>query len=174
IYIRTQTLTTMRAVVDKTNNPWRRAFLIACHRGTVGQSDYGYGSSKGAKPTKLFFAPKVAGNASKPLSIKWISPMEWQERLSDSPRTRFGYKGIPVCLTHAGSRRGLGIQWLQQLGKVTHDYAQQVMKFTILDTTYTLKGDESLCMKKISLHRMQALLETDKEYGVYEWHDFAM
>ncbi|GKC30855.1 ty3-gypsy retrotransposon protein, partial [Tanacetum coccineum] len=68
----------------------------------------------------------------------------------------------------------LGIQWLQQLGKVTHDYAQQVMEFTLLDTKYTLKGDESLRMKKISLHQMQVLLETDEVYGVYECHGFAM
>nr|GEW25134.1 retrovirus-related Pol polyprotein from transposon TNT 1-94 [Tanacetum cinerariifolium] len=28
----------------------------------------------------------------------------------------------------------LGIQWLQKLEKVTHDYAQQIMEFTLLDT----------------------------------------
>nr|GEV52537.1 hypothetical protein [Tanacetum cinerariifolium] len=52
----------------------------------------------------------------------------------------------------------LGIHWLQKLGKVTHDYAQQIMEFALGATTYTLKGDESLRMKKISLHCMQALL----------------
>ncbi|GJX85901.1 retrotransposon-related protein [Tanacetum coccineum] len=62
----------------------------------------------------------------------------------------------------------LGIQWLQHLGKVTHDYARQTMEFNLLGTTFTLKGDESLRMKKISLHRMQALLEQDGVYGVYE------
>ncbi|GKA30288.1 ty3-gypsy retrotransposon protein [Tanacetum coccineum] len=53
----------------------------------------------------------------------------------------------------------LGIQWLQKLGKVTHDYATQTMEFKLLNTTYSLKGDASLHMKKISLHRMQALLD---------------
>nr|GEU84831.1 retrotransposon-related protein [Tanacetum cinerariifolium] len=67
----------------------------------------------------------------------------------------------------------LGIQWLQKLGKVTHDYAQQIMEFTLLDTKYTLKGDESLRMKKISLHQMQSLLKTEDVYGVYECHGFA-
>ncbi|GJU46888.1 ty3-gypsy retrotransposon protein [Tanacetum coccineum] len=62
----------------------------------------------------------------------------------------------------------LGIQWLQHLGKVTHDYARQTMEFNLLGTTFTLKGDESLCMKKISLHQMQALLEQDRVYDVYE------
>ncbi|GJZ99372.1 ty3-gypsy retrotransposon protein [Tanacetum coccineum] len=33
----------------------------------------------------------------------------------------------------------LGIQWLQKLGKVTHDYAQQVMEFTLSGAKYTLK-----------------------------------
>ncbi|GKF64670.1 hypothetical protein Tco_0188118 [Tanacetum coccineum] len=67
----------------------------------------------------------------------------------------------------------LRIQWLQKLGKVTHDYATQTMEFTILNTTYSLKGDASLRMKKISLHQMQALLDQDKVYGVYEIHSLA-
>ncbi|GJT23351.1 reverse transcriptase [Tanacetum coccineum] len=64
----------------------------------------------------------------------------------------------------------LGIQWLQKLGKVTHEYAQQTMEFTLVNTTYTLKGDASLRMKKISLRHMQALLESEEVYGVYEFH----
>ncbi|GJX68530.1 hypothetical protein Tco_0304257 [Tanacetum coccineum] len=68
----------------------------------------------------------------------------------------------------------LGIQWLQKLGKVTHDYAHQTMKFTLVDTTYSWKGDESLHMKHISFHRMQALLETEDVYGVYEFHSLPM
>ncbi|GJY92684.1 ty3-gypsy retrotransposon protein [Tanacetum coccineum] len=68
----------------------------------------------------------------------------------------------------------LGIQWLQKLGKVTHDYAQQTMEFSLANTTYSLKGDESLRMKQISLHHMQALLEADEVYGVYEVYSFSM
>ncbi|GKA87149.1 retrotransposon-related protein [Tanacetum coccineum] len=68
----------------------------------------------------------------------------------------------------------LGIQWLQNLGKVTHDYAAQTMEFTLLNTTYSLKGDESLRMKKISLHETQALLDQDEVYGLYEIHSLAM
>nr|GEU88347.1 Ty3/gypsy retrotransposon protein [Tanacetum cinerariifolium] len=45
----------------------------------------------------------------------------------------------------------LGIQWLQKLGK----------------------GDKSLRMKRISLHRMQALLETNDVYGIYELHNLS-
>ncbi|GJZ85087.1 retrotransposon-related protein [Tanacetum coccineum] len=68
----------------------------------------------------------------------------------------------------------LDIQWLQQLGKVTHDYAQQVMEFTLSNTTHTLTGDASLRMKKISLHSMQALLDSEEIYGVYECHGFSL
>ncbi|GKA86981.1 ty3-gypsy retrotransposon protein [Tanacetum coccineum] len=57
------------------------------------------------------------------------------------------------------------IQWLQKLGKVTHDYAKQTMEFTLVNTKYSLQGDESLRMKKISLHHMQALLETEDVYA---------
>ncbi|GJS33671.1 retrotransposon-related protein [Tanacetum coccineum] len=67
----------------------------------------------------------------------------------------------------------LGIQWLQKLGKVTHDYAQQTMEFTLVNTSYTLKGEETLRMKRISLHHMQALLGTEDVYGVYELHKVA-
>nr|GFA31209.1 retrotransposon-related protein [Tanacetum cinerariifolium] len=64
----------------------------------------------------------------------------------------------------------LGIQWLQKLGKVSHDYAHQTMEFSLVIKKYTLQGDESLHMKQISLHYMQALLDMEEVYGVYELH----
>ncbi|GJT05145.1 retrotransposon-related protein [Tanacetum coccineum] len=67
----------------------------------------------------------------------------------------------------------LGIQWLQKLGKVTHDYSQQTMEFMLAGRGYTLRGDEALCMKWISLHHMRALLATDDIYGVYELYNMA-
>ncbi|GKD50837.1 ty3-gypsy retrotransposon protein, partial [Tanacetum coccineum] len=57
-------------------------------------------------------------------------------------------------------------------GKVTHDYAQQTMEFTLLNKTYSLKGDDSFCVKKINLHQMQALLDQDEIYGVYKAYSF--
>ncbi|GJU22337.1 retrotransposon-related protein [Tanacetum coccineum] len=68
----------------------------------------------------------------------------------------------------------LGIQWLQKLRKVTHHYAQQTMEFSLANTTYSSKRDESLRMKRISLHHMQALLEANNVYGVYEVYSFTM
>ncbi|GJS59706.1 transposon ty3-I gag-pol polyprotein [Tanacetum coccineum] len=59
----------------------------------------------------------------------------------------------------------LGIQWLKKLGKVTNDYAQQSIDFTLADKTYTSQGDASLHMKQMSLHRMQALLARMRSMG---------
>nr|GEY68970.1 hypothetical protein [Tanacetum cinerariifolium] len=59
---------------------------------------------------------------------------------------------------------------LHMQGVVTHNYAHQTIEFTLLDTTYSLKGDDSLYMKKISLHQMQAMLKHDDVYRVYEIH----
>ncbi|GJS40578.1 ty3-gypsy retrotransposon protein [Tanacetum coccineum] len=42
----------------------------------------------------------------------------------------------------------LGIQWLQKLGKVTHDYSKQTMEFTWSDKGYLLRGEEALRMKR--------------------------
>ena len=42
------------------------------------------------------------------------------------------------------------------------------MEFKWVDQVYTLRGEESLRMKRISLHHMRALLETDDVYGIYE------
>ncbi|GJR99717.1 ty3-gypsy retrotransposon protein [Tanacetum coccineum] len=55
------------------------------------------------------------------------------------------FKGLDIVL---------GIQWLQKLGKVTHDYSQQTMEFMLVGRGYTLRGDEALRMKWISLHHM--------------------
>nr|GEX19081.1 hypothetical protein [Tanacetum cinerariifolium] len=44
----------------------------------------------------------------------------------------------------------------------------------VLGAKYTLKGEKSLCMKKISLHRMQEMLETDDVYGIYNCHEVAL
>ncbi|KAJ9553883.1 hypothetical protein OSB04_017928 [Centaurea solstitialis] len=64
----------------------------------------------------------------------------------------------------------LGIQWLLNLGKVTHDYAHQTMEFTVNNKKHKLKGDDALRFKKIGFHQMQALLDTDELYCVYEVH----
>nr|GEY80729.1 retrotransposon-related protein [Tanacetum cinerariifolium] len=55
-------------------------------------------------------------------------------------------------LSMKGSDIMLIIQWLQKLGKVTHEYLQQTMEFILGEMRYTLQGDESLGIKRIRLH----------------------
>nr|GEU82020.1 hypothetical protein [Tanacetum cinerariifolium] len=57
-------------------------------------------------------------------------------------------------LSMKGSDIMLKIQWLQKLGKVTHEYLQQTMEFILGETRYTLQWDESLRIKRISLRHM--------------------
>ncbi|GKD25878.1 hypothetical protein Tco_1232092 [Tanacetum coccineum] len=81
-------------------------------------------------------------------------------------------------------------QWLQLWGALgdgkvhilidncsTHNFVQpgvvEHMKLPLTENDYTLKGEESLRMKQISLRHMRALLETDEIYGVYELYQFA-
>ncbi|GJW45274.1 retrotransposon-related protein, partial [Tanacetum coccineum] len=120
------------------------------------------GPSTSVQTAKSPLLPNPNAN-SKPLAIKWISPTECQEGLCFNCDNRWGVT-VEVdlyVLPMQGPDVVLGIQWLQNLGKVTHDYAKQTMEFTLLNTTYSLKGDDSLRMKRISLHQMQALLEQD-------------
>ncbi|GJX95247.1 hypothetical protein Tco_0349833 [Tanacetum coccineum] len=108
-----------------------------------------------ANTTKSPLLPNPTGT-SKPLAIKWISPAE---RLN---------KGL--CFNCDN-------QWTcghTCPGKVTYDYAHQTIEFTLLDTTYSLKGDDALRMEKISLHQMRAMLEHDDVYGVYEVHHLSI
>ncbi|GKB81671.1 reverse transcriptase [Tanacetum coccineum] len=58
-------------------------------------------------------------------------------------------KGLPMdvdlyVLPRKGPDIVLGIQWLQNLGKVTHDYSNQTMEFSWSGRDYSLKGKESL------------------------------
>lgn len=70
-----------------------------------------------------------------------------------------------------GAEIVFGIQWLRQLGRVTHEYEKQWMEFELEGKTIILKGSEAVSAKRISFHKMQALLSNDDEvYGVYEFH----
>nr|GEV56381.1 reverse transcriptase domain-containing protein [Tanacetum cinerariifolium] len=53
----------------------------------------------------------------------------------------------------------LKIQWLQKLGKVTHDYSKQTIEFIWSDQGYMLRGEKALQMKRISWDYMRELLE---------------
>nr|GEY87520.1 hypothetical protein [Tanacetum cinerariifolium] len=56
-------------------------------------------------------------------------------------------QGLPMdvdlyVLPRKGSDIVIGIQWLENLGEVTHDYLNQTMKFSWLSPDYALKGEE--------------------------------
>nr|GEW89108.1 transposon Ty3-I Gag-Pol polyprotein [Tanacetum cinerariifolium] len=65
-----------------------------------------------------------------------------------------------------GAEVVLGIQWLQKLGKVTHDYAHQTMEFSVHNKKHMLKGDDVMRFKKNGFHQMQALLDTNEIYEI--------
>lgn len=45
------------------------------------------------------------------------------------------------------------------------------MEFLVHNKKHILKGDDALRFKKIGFHQMQALLDSDEFYGVYEVHE---
>nr|GMD31046.1 Transposon Ty3-G Gag-Pol polyprotein [Ipomoea batatas] len=62
----------------------------------------------------------------------------------------------------------LGVQWLQDLGKVAHDYASLTMEFTWKGRTITLFGIQTLSPQKISFNQLQAMLRNDGVCGMFE------
>nr|GEZ32232.1 retrotransposon-related protein [Tanacetum cinerariifolium]GEZ48312.1 retrotransposon-related protein [Tanacetum cinerariifolium]GEZ48333.1 retrotransposon-related protein [Tanacetum cinerariifolium] len=140
-----------------------------------------------SKPTTLGDAFSFTRVIEARLEDQWSSPSSSSNRASGIsgggqsqkaapphfPTIRLSVEVDLYVLPMKGPDVVLGIQWLQKLGKVTHDYAQQSMEFTLADKTYTLQGEASLRMKQMSLHRMQALLDTDKVYRVYKLHGVA-
>ncbi|KAH9703219.1 hypothetical protein KPL70_011043 [Citrus sinensis] len=63
----------------------------------------------------------------------------------------------------------LGIQWLQLLGKVSHDYAALSMEFFYNGSPVFLRGDLSLSPRSISFHQLQALMSHDQIHGLFEF-----
>ncbi|KAH9646382.1 hypothetical protein KPL70_024860 [Citrus sinensis] len=63
----------------------------------------------------------------------------------------------------------LGIQWLQLLGKVSHDYAALSMEFFYNGSHVFLRGDLSLSPRPISFHQLQALMSHDQIHGLFEF-----
>ena len=63
----------------------------------------------------------------------------------------------------------LGIQWLQLLGKVSHDYAALSMEFFYNGSPVFLRGDLSLSPRPISFHQLQALMSHDQIHGLFEF-----
>ncbi|VFR03441.1 unnamed protein product [Cuscuta campestris] len=62
----------------------------------------------------------------------------------------------------------LGVQWLQALGKVSHDYFTMTMEFQRNDTLVVLKGDVP-APKSMSFSAFQSLTTSEPEFDLYEF-----
>ncbi|XP_031092287.1 uncharacterized protein LOC115996981 [Ipomoea triloba] len=62
----------------------------------------------------------------------------------------------------------LGVQWLQQLGKITHDYAQLSMEFLWNGQPICLKGDHARSLQQITFNQLQAITESKNLEELYE------
>nr|GLL27473.1 uncharacterized protein LOC112097934 [Ipomoea trifida] len=62
----------------------------------------------------------------------------------------------------------LGIQWLQDLGRVTHDYAGVSMEFMWQGVTIQLQGEQSPRLTQVSYSHLFALLESDDVHSCFE------
>ena len=62
----------------------------------------------------------------------------------------------------------LGIQWLQSLGRVSHDYLALIMEFLQDGTKVVLTGADSMIPAPISLHLFQTLIHGKQVEGLYK------
>lgn len=62
----------------------------------------------------------------------------------------------------------LGVQWLQELGPVTHDYSCSQMEFNWKGKKVTLRGDASLSSKEISFNMLQRAVHSDTVGALFE------
>ncbi|GJT26799.1 ty3-gypsy retrotransposon protein [Tanacetum coccineum] len=130
-------------------------------------------SSELVKPALSVAPPKPTSNSDEDADADQDNPEDQGDALESEDisilNSLIGHVDLYV-LPMKGPDVMLGIQWLQKLGKVTHDYVEQTMEFILEGIAHTLQGDASLRIKQISLHNMQALLDTNDIYGMYELH----
>lgn len=62
----------------------------------------------------------------------------------------------------------LGIQWLQELGKVTHDYRSSCMEFDWQGQRVVLLGDNSLSSRQVTFSMMMSIVQSDELAAIYE------
>ena len=62
----------------------------------------------------------------------------------------------------------LGVQWLQQLGKVTHDYAKLSMEFKWNGKVISLTGDQMEHPKQISFNHLETLFISNEVFSCVE------
>ena len=62
----------------------------------------------------------------------------------------------------------MGIQWLQLLGCVSHDYAAMTMEFNWDGSIVILRGETSLSLKPIIFNQFQVLLYHEDIHSLFE------
>ena len=67
----------------------------------------------------------------------------------------------------------LGIQWLQSLGRVCHDYKALTMEFSWKGKTIILRGDLSTTCKVVTFNQLQAILGHEEFAELYELHQLS-
>ena len=92
------------------------------------------------------------------------------QRCSSFPISLQGYKFTIdlFVLAIEGPDVVLGIQWLQSLGRVSHDYLASTMEFWQDGTKVVLTGADSIIQAPISLHLFQTLIHNKQVEGLYE------
>nr|GMD05953.1 Transposon Ty3-G Gag-Pol polyprotein [Ipomoea batatas] len=130
--------------------------------------------------THNFITPAIVERLQLP--TKSIKPFQVYIGNGDTLGCQHVCPGVEVCmqgLTFAvdlhvlrivGPDVVLGVQWLQSLGSVTHDYSKMTMEFHMGSTIVTLKGDSSLNNQPISFNQLQAMVTNGAIQTLYEIH----
>nr|GMD32851.1 Transposon Ty3-G Gag-Pol polyprotein [Ipomoea batatas] len=130
--------------------------------------------------THNFITPAIVERLQLP--TKSITPFQVYIGNGDTLGCQHVCHGVEVCmqgLTFAvdlhvlrivGPDVVLGVQWLQSLGSVTHDYSKSTMEFQRGSTIVTLKGDSSLNNQPISFNQLQAMVTNGDIQTLYEIH----
>nr|GMC89167.1 Transposon Ty3-G Gag-Pol polyprotein [Ipomoea batatas] len=128
--------------------------------------------------THNFIQPAVAEQLH--LQVKSIPPFRVYIGNGDSLRCTVNCEQVPLYLNGTlfpvdlfvlpikGSEIVLGVQWLQDLGDITHNYAKVSMEFSWLGKNVQLLGDTTPRPLEISAAHLHSLLLKDEVHGCFE------
>nr|GMD14187.1 Transposon Ty3-G Gag-Pol polyprotein [Ipomoea batatas] len=128
--------------------------------------------------THNFIQPTVAENLALPLTV--VKPFRVYIGNGDSLPCNMLCKSTPLKLQDhefavnffvlpiQGPDVVLGVQWLQELGKITHDYSKLTMEFSWQGQNIFLQGDQPMLPTQISFHHLQALFSENEVLEGYE------
>ncbi|XP_019157662.1 PREDICTED: uncharacterized protein LOC109154292 [Ipomoea nil] len=133
--------------------------------------------------THNFVQPAIAKKLN--LFTTSIDPFRVYIGNGDYLRCQFRCPEVPLVLQEAnftidlfvlpiqGPDIVLGVQWLQQLGKITHDYAQLSMEFNWQGRLISLQGDQHMHLQHVSFNQLQALFHGGRIEDIYELFYFS-